>query len=357
MARRKTQKRPERTASREQGGHKDKQHKAPRPRAPGTGNQRKPETAGAETTMERNRKQIGAPSDENKAPKKGDGGGGQQPPESSQHRGGTHKQGESARRAENRKAHKGKTNSAKAQGTRGRTPAKARDNGGARKKRAPKGSDENREARKGGRGGSSHQGATNDRAVNTNEAREQGEPRGGRPKKTNSTQRQSPGHPGPKQRKARDQGGVKKNDRPGGGEERKTKRQGTRHPGPGTQGSKRQRGRAKKKRGGEGRGNKGGPTKDQKKGNPSPEGAEQDRKTEQPEEKVRRTETRPGGRPAQPSQKGGAAIPRTGASEDKWQPHAPDWIVRPGPSRRNCRPPDWSIQGPAAVDAPRTGEP
>ena len=46
--------------------------------------------------------------------------------------------------------------------------------------------------------------------------------------------------------------------------------------------------------------------------------------------------------------------PRNGATEDKWQPNAPDWIVRGGPSSRHRRPPDWSIQGPAAVDAPRT---
>ena len=37
------------------------------------------------------------------------------------------------------------------------------------------------------------------------------------------------------------------------------------------------------------------------------------------------------------------------------RPNAPDWIVRGGPSSRHRRPPDWSIQGPAAVDAPRTG--
>ena len=50
-----------------------------------------------------------------------------------------------------------------------------------------------------------------------------------------------------------------------------------------------------------------------------------------------------------------AAIPRTGTSEDKWRPNAPDWIVRVGPSSRNRRCPDWSIQGTAAEDAPRTG--
>ena len=54
-------------------------------------------------------------------------------------------------------------------------------------------------------------------------------------------------------------------------------------------------------------------------------------------------------------QAAGAATRRTGTSEDKWRPDAPDWIVWRGPSSRNRRPPDWSIQGPAAVDAPRTG--
>ena len=54
-------------------------------------------------------------------------------------------------------------------------------------------------------------------------------------------------------------------------------------------------------------------------------------------------------------QAAGAATPRTGSCEDKWRPNAPDWIVRGGPSSRHRRPLNWSIQGPAAVDAPRTG--
>ena len=53
-------------------------------------------------------------------------------------------------------------------------------------------------------------------------------------------------------------------------------------------------------------------------------------------------------------QAAGAATPRTGSTEDKWRPDAPDWIVRGGPSSRNRRPPDWSIWGSAPVDAPRT---
>ena len=54
-------------------------------------------------------------------------------------------------------------------------------------------------------------------------------------------------------------------------------------------------------------------------------------------------------------QAAGAAIPRAGSTEDKWRPNAPDCIVRGGPSSRHRRPLHWSIQGPAAVDAPRTG--
>ena len=38
----------------------------------------------------------------------------------------------------------------------------------------------------------------------------------------------------------------------------------------------------------------------------------------------------------------------------KW-PKAPYWIVRGGPSSRNRRSPERSIQGPAVVDTPRTG--
>ena len=63
---------------------------------------------------------------------------------------------------------------------------------------------------------------------------------------------------------------------------------------------------------------------------------------EEPEEKQRRH-----GRGATPSGRRGQAAPD--------RPDAPDWIVRVGSSSRNRRPPEWSIQGPAAVDAPRTG--
>ena len=54
-------------------------------------------------------------------------------------------------------------------------------------------------------------------------------------------------------------------------------------------------------------------------------------------------------------QAAGATTPRTGGAEVKWRPDAPDVIVRGGPSSKNRRPRAWSILGPAAVDAPRTG--
>ena len=45
-----------------------------------------------------------------------------------------------------------------------------------------------------------------------------------------------------------------------------------------------------------------GNSSERERGNPSPEGAKQSRKTKRPREKVRRTRTRPGGRPARPGQ-------------------------------------------------------
>ena len=53
------------------------------------------------------------------------------------------------------------------------------------------------------------------------------------------------------------------------------------------------------------------------------------------------------GRGATPQGRRGQAAPE--------RPDALDSIVRGGPSSSNRRPPDWSIQGPVAVDAPRTG--
>ena len=87
---RETQTRRERTESREAGGQQSKQHTAPRTKAAGAGNQRTPETPGAQKEGRKKQKKTGR-------------GGGKE------------KQG------------------AKAQGTRGREPKKERDKGGARK--------------------------------------------------------------------------------------------------------------------------------------------------------------------------------------------------------------------------------
>ena len=92
--------------------------------------------------------------------------------------------------------------------------------------------------RRGGGGGRNHQRAANGQAEDTNEARAHEEPGSERPRKTTKAQRQ-------------------------GNEER--------------QGQREREG-----------------------GNPSPEGAKQSRKTKRPKEKVRRTTTRPRGRPARP---------------------------------------------------------
>ena len=59
-ARREPQKRRERTESRGAGGQQNKQHTAPRPRAPGAGNQRKPETTGARNENEKKTEHIAA---------------------------------------------------------------------------------------------------------------------------------------------------------------------------------------------------------------------------------------------------------------------------------------------------------
>ena len=76
----------------------------------------------------------------------------------------------------------------------------------------------------------------------------------------------------------------------------------------GTRRSPEKKEKTKEKGEGGGRGGetRGEPTEDEERGNPSPEGAEQSRKTERPEEEVRRTRTRPGGRRARPGQEGRA---------------------------------------------------
>ena len=96
---------------------KKKKHTAPRPRAPGAGNQRKPETTGAHNEREKKtKKKQKKPSNERQRRKSRDteGGGGQQPAGSIQRPGGKHKTGESARGAEKREANK--TNNTQRQG-------------------------------------------------------------------------------------------------------------------------------------------------------------------------------------------------------------------------------------------------
>ena len=95
--------------------------------------------------------------------------------------------------------------------------------------------------------------------------------------------------------------------------------------------------------------------KDQDGGNPSPEGAKQSRKPKRPKEKVRRTRTRPGGRPARPGQKE-QAHPHTHGTR-AWRPptrkgrcrrpHETAPVHRPSPPWNDGRSgkPDASVTG------------
>ena len=69
-------------------------------------------------------------------------------------------------------------------------------------------------------GGSNHQGAADAQAGDTNEARAHGEPGSGRPRKTNKTQRQGQGHPGPETRESRRRRGRTKEEKKNEGTER-----------------------------------------------------------------------------------------------------------------------------------------
>ena len=133
MARRGPQKRRERTQSRGARGQQKKQHTAPRPRVPGAGNQRKPETTGVRNEKE---KKNGAQSGsvKNSETQKGGGGG-------SNHQGAasgparTTKEARVQEEPRSWRPTKQKAHDAKAQGTWGRKPEKVRDNGGARGKK------------------------------------------------------------------------------------------------------------------------------------------------------------------------------------------------------------------------------
>ena len=115
---------------------------------------------------------------------------------------------------------------------------------------------------------------------------------------------------------------------------------------------KKKRKKEKKKKGG---GTRGGQTKNQERGNPSPEGAEQSRKTERPEEKGRRTKTRPGGRPARLGQEGrrhahthGTRAWRPATRKGRCRrPHKTAPVHRPSPPSKDGRygKPDASVTG------------
>ena len=136
-----------------------------------------------------------------------------------------------------------------------------------------------------------------------------------------------------------------------------TQHQGPGHPGPETKESKRQRGRARqqqrkeKKDKREGGRVKRGPRKKQ----PQPGVAKQSRKTKRPKGKLRRTRTRPGGRPAEPGQEGRAHAHMHGTRA--WRPptckggcrrpHETAPVHRPSPpsNDRRYRKPYASVTG------------
>ena len=97
------------------------------------------------------------------------------------------------------------------------------------------------------RGGvSNHKGGANGQAGNTKAARAHGGPGSGRPTKQTTHSAKAPGIRGRKPKKARDNGGAKKNKDKKGAGESKTQRSGLRHPGPETRESRRQQGHAEK---------------------------------------------------------------------------------------------------------------
>ena len=238
------------------------------------------------------------------------GGGGQQPPGNSQQPGGKHKGGESARVGEKREANK--TNNTQRQGPR-HTGPETRESRRQRRRRKEKegkkkqGTERRRRkprVTKGKGGGRQSPGSSQrpGRRHKRGESTRRGEKR--EANRTYNTQRQGPGHPGPETKESQRQRGrgrkeEKKTQAGGGGRKRKqgAKAQGTR----GWKPKKaRDKGGARKTT------KEDEKKKHQERGNLSPEGAEQSRKTKRPQEKVRRTRTRPGGLPARPSQDGQA---------------------------------------------------
>ena len=189
-ARREARKRRERTGSREVGGQQSKQRAALRPKAPGAGNQRKPERTGAHNAKNKKRTDHQAAGE----------GGAATTREQPTARRDTEKR-DSARRAEERVAHKANktqrqgpahpgTETRESQRQRGRTQEKK---GGT-----PSGSDETSQTQRKGGGGAP---STKEQptAKQEKKTRAHGEPRGGRKKKSKA-QRQGPRHPGPETR-------------------------------------------------------------------------------------------------------------------------------------------------------------
>ena len=232
MARQDTKLRRERTESREAGGSQNKQPTAPRPRAPGVGNQRKPETT--EAHNERKKKRAARGSDEGRETRKGGAATSREQPTAGWETQ-TRRESTESREAggQKNKQHTAPRPRAPGAGNQ-RKPETTEAHNERKKERARRGSDENCETRKGGGGGgSNHQGAANGRVGNTNEAREHGERRSGRPTTQAAHSAKAQGTRGWKPERARDKGGAQKEKkttgRGGGG--KKNKCQGPRHPG------------------------------------------------------------------------------------------------------------------------------
>ena len=132
------------------------------------------------------------------------------------------------------------------------------------------------------RRGPGHPGAGNQRKPETTGAH--GERRRGRKKKKKKTARPQAGATKP----ARHKGGGGAGVQPPKSSQRPSERA--------------KRGASKAAGGREKQPTRNGNSSRREKGRPSPEGAKQSRKTKRPKEKVRRTRTRPGGRPARPGQ-------------------------------------------------------
>ena len=169
-----------------------------------------------------------------------------------------------------------------------------------------------RDTKGGDWGGGNHQATTNSQAGNTKGARAHGGPRSARPTRQTTHSAKAQGTRGRKPKKAEDKGGA-----------RKTATE-------------------KKKKG-------------PRQGQPQPGGAKQSRKPKRPKEKVRRTRTRPGGRPARPGKEEQAHAHTHGTRAWRpptrkgrcWRPHETAPVHRPSPPSNDGRSgkPDASVTG------------